>query len=80
MRVNRVTQPTPMSLEVILTKSIVIAFEIKTNSNKRMINSCQVCLRKSAKYVVNLINVFVETISTIIFVDCMFFLMYIFYP
>lgn len=79
MRVNRVTQPTPMSLEVILTKSIVIAFEIMTNSNKRMINRCQVCLRKSTKYVVNLINVFVETISTIIFVDCMFFLMYIFY-
>lgn len=80
MRVNRVTQPTPMSLEIILTENIVIAFEIMTISNKRMISSCQVCLRKSTKYIVNLINVFVKTISTITFVDCMFFLMYIFYP
>lgn len=80
MRVNRVTQPMPMSLEVILTKSIIIAFEIMTISNKRMINSCPVFLRKSIKYVVNLINVFVKTISTITFVDCVFFLMYIFFP
>lgn len=80
MRVHRVTQPAPMSLEVILTESIVIAFEIMTISNKRMINSCQVCLRKTAKYVVNLINIFVKTISTITFVDLLFFLMYRFYP
>lgn len=80
MRVHRVTQPAPMSLEVILTVNIVIAFEIMTISNKRMINSCQVCLRKSTKYVVNLINVFVKTISTITFVDLLFFLMYRFYP
>lgn len=80
MRVHRLTQPTPMSLEVLPTESILIAFEIMTISNKRMISSCQVCLRKSTKYVVNLINVFVKTISTITFVDLLFFLMYIFYP
>lgn len=79
MRVHRLSQPTPMSLEVLLTESIIIAFAIMTISNKR-ISSCQVCLRKSTKYVVNLINVFVKTISTITFIDLLFFLMYIFYP